>query len=447
LFHLHGRALPLEREVYLRMSLLSTFLLILAALVAIGWFGLLTRLLITNRGERPLEPILDPVPEDAPLVDVIVAARNEEREIERCVISLLAQSYPHYSITVVDDQSTDGTGAILDALAARPENRDQLRVIHGVKRPEGWMGKTWALQQAIGQARGEWLWFVDGDVWVERHALATAWHVATRRGADLVSILPGARCETFWQSVISPTLGIMLVQLYPVNHVNDPKRPNVALAAGGFLLIRRTAYEDAGGHAAVRGEVIEDIHLARLVKKRGWRLHTTGSVKLATTHMYGTLAEIWRGMRKNAFALMDYRLSTFAWSLVLWTVMAWTPVAALIAGIVARANHAPGGGVLVAAGIAGILGQFAISAPFVLLMKLPILYSLSLPLGISLYLAIISSSVWLHARGQIHWKGVTYASKDVKTAGLWDRGRGDGAAEAALVQPAPVAPESRSESR
>ena len=144
----------------------------------------------------------------------------------------LAETYPDLAITVVDDQSSDATGAIW-TIARSTQNAGRLRVIHGVQRPEGWLGKTWALQQGVAAARAEWLWFVDGDIVLDRHALATAWHEAARRNADLVSIFPGSRCESFWQSIISLALGNMLVQLYPLNQVNDPRRPNMALPRAG----------------------------------------------------------------------------------------------------------------------------------------------------------------------------------------------------------------------
>ena len=147
------------------------------------------------------------------------------------------------------------------------------------------------------------------------------------------------------------------------------------------------------------------------------------------THMYGTLGEIWLGLRKNAFALLDYRLSRYVTTMLVWTTMAWVPLLALTWGLVARAGPRQ-----VRWGSSPRarrnLGQAAITLPFVVVMEFPLLYSVSLPLGISLYLAIISASVWRHRQGQITWKGVTYAASEVKTAGLWGRGRADGARRA-----------------
>jgi hypothetical protein len=123
-------------------------------------------------------------------------------------------------------------------------------------------------------------------------------------GADFVLLLPGVRCRTFWQGAIASSFLQLLSQLYRLDRVNDPTRPEV-IAAGGFILVRRSTYERAGGHEAVRSAVIEDIHLARRVKETGGKILVRLAPALAWTHMYGKFSEIWRGLRKKAYAGMD----------------------------------------------------------------------------------------------------------------------------------------------
>ncbi len=388
------------------MNLIAGIVLTLAGLVAFGWLGLTARLVVLNRRERPLKPTQDPASADAPFIDLIVAAHNEERDIEVCVRSLLAQVYPSLRITVVNDQSNDATGAILDRLAeeAAATGGHALHIIHGIERPEGWVGKTWALQQGLSEIEADWLLFVDGDMELHPRAVATAWQAGQKVRADLVSILPGVRCETFWQRVAGIELTLMISHLFPIASVNDPKRPD-AIAAGGFFLVRRSIYEAVGGHESVRREIVEDIQIARRIKGADGRLLVKGAPDLASTHMYGTLGEIWRGLRKNAYAGMEYQFYKYVTGVFLALIFSWAPWVALVWGLLERTvESGPLTVPLIVVGLVGILAQALSAAPFVWVLRLPFFYVFSLPIGISLYVAIATASVWHHRRGRILWK-------------------------------------------
>ncbi len=376
-----------------------------ASLVALGWTALAVRLVALARGRwsRFLTPVAAP-PVDGPTVDAIVPARNEEDHVAATVEALRAQDYPRLGITIVDDQSTDATAAILARLAS--EGGAPLRLVRGVERPSGWVGKTWAVHQGVAGARADWLWFVDADMGLHPLALASAMAEADRTGADLVSLMPGVRCRTFWQGAIAASLLQILAQLYPLSRVNDPKRPE-AIAAGGFLLVRRSTYERAGGHEAVRRAITEDIMLARAVKATGGKLDVRLAPGLAWTHMYGRFGEIWRGLRKNAYAGMDYMPHKYATGAIAGLVMAWAPGLALAHGI--YWGQAPA----VAVGLGGVLAQVVATAPVLVFLGLPLPFALTLPAGITAYVAIASASVWHHHRGRILWKGRAIASSTV----------------------------------
>ncbi|CAN5896380.1 hypothetical protein BH23PLA1_BH23PLA1_08120 [soil metagenome] len=401
--------------------ILAWIVVALTALVALIWFALTARLGFIMRRERFLKPVQGPVPTlaeaETTAIDLIVAAHNEEREIEACVRSLLAQDYPSLRITVVNDQSTDATGAILDRLAseARAGGGHPLRIVQGVERPEGWLGKTWALQQGLEGIEADWLLFVDGDMKLHPKAVLTAFQAGQDTGADLVSILPGVRCESFWQKVAAIELSLMISHIYPLARINNQNRPE-ALAAGGFLMVRRELYEGVGGHEAVRREIVEDIQLARRIKGAGGRLLVKGAPDLASTHMYGTLGEIWRGLRKNAYAGMEYQIYKYVTGAIGAIWLAWTPLLALIWGLAqgfgeSGLTTAP----LIAVGLLGILAQATAAAPFVWALRLPIAYAFSLPVGISLYVAIASSSVWHHRRGRILWKDRQFSTQTLRS--------------------------------
>ncbi|WP_435010689.1 glycosyltransferase [Tundrisphaera lichenicola] len=378
-------------------------ILIPGGLVALAWTALAIRLIRSSRGEwfRFLRPIEGPIP-DGPEIAAIVPARNEEANIAQTIESLRAQEYPSLTITVVDDQSTDQTWPILERIANESDNRAALRVVRGLERPAGWVGKTWAVHQGVSKTRAEWLWFVDADMGLHPRALASAIREADRTGADLVSLLPGVRCETFWQGTIAASFLQLLAQLYPIDRVNDPDRPD-ALAAGGFILVRSSAYERAGGHEACRGEIIEDLKLAQHVKKAGGKLAVRLAPGLAWTHMYGSFGEIWRGLRKNAYAGMDYMPHKYVTGAILALLMAWAPAACL----------ATGSSPAIVIGACGIAAQVLASVPILVFLDLPWIFALALPAGITAYVAIASASVWHHHRGRILWKDRVLSTSDV----------------------------------
>ena len=388
---------------------MSTISIALGGFVAMAWTALAIRLIRLSRGEsfRFLGPIAGTTKTTA-TVDAIVPARDEEANVERTVRALRAQEYPGLSIMVVDDQSTDSTAAIVGRLAEPADGQVPLKVIRGSERPEGWVGKTWAVHQGAREASGDWLWFVDADMGLHPRALATALAEADRAGADLVSLLPGVRCETFWQGAIASAFLQLLGQLYPLDRVNDPSRPE-AIAAGGFLLIRRDAYEKAGGHEAVRREIVEDIQLAKRVKGSGRKLLVRLAPSLAWTHMYGSFGDIWRGLRKNAYAGMDYLPHKYVTGAIVALMMGWVPWVTLGVGVGGSSLD------LISVGAWGIVGQVAATLPILVFLRLTVGFALTLPLGISAYVAIATSSVWHHHRGRILWKGRTIPSGVVAT--------------------------------
>ncbi len=401
------------------MATVPFVLALLSGAVALAWTGLALRLLGRVDAYRPLSASAHPPPMDAPPVDVVVPAHNEERDIESTVCSIFAQDYPVLQLTVVDDQSVDATGAIVDRLAFRqreaPVGTRSLRVIHGVERPEGWVGKTWALYQGVADARAEWLLFVDGDIHLHPEALSTAWRKSQETGADLVSFLARPACESFWQGTIALSFMQVLAQLFPLDRVNDPRRAE-AIAAGGFILVRRSVYERADGHQGVRREIIEDIQLSRRIKEVGGRLSVHLAPDLVWTHMYGSFSDIWRGLRKNAYAGMDYQFHKYVVGSVVALLMAWAPPVTLAWGLLAIASSldARGGpAIWIGLGLWGWMAQALASAPLIRYLKLSAPFALSLPAGITAYVAIATASVWHHHRGRVLWKERIYDSRTV----------------------------------
>lgn len=244
-------------------------------------------------------PVVDAIT-GAPPVSIVVPARNEERSIERCARSLLAQSIPDFELIVVDDRSTDGTRAILDRLA-REDRR--LRVVAGAELPPGWIGKSWALHQGATVARGTWLLFTDADSIHSPASVTSSLDFARSRQADAVSIITHQELGSWAERAILPSiLGLIFFSQGNFDRLNDPGQTRRALANGQYVFISRRAYDALGGHAALRGEMVEDVEFARRIKRDGrFRLLMAAGQDLASVRMYHSFREIWNGFTKNVY--------------------------------------------------------------------------------------------------------------------------------------------------
>ncbi len=276
----------------------------------VGFYLILWRRIFPDKKDRvhPLPPAQQASAvgvdtSDHPLVSVIVPARNEERNIRRCVTSLLEQDYANYEVIVVDDGSTDRTGQILDDLAASHPHGNRLYILRlRDELPSGWAGKPHAIHRGTQEARGTWLLFTDADTWHATNALRSTLAQAIEEQADLFTIGSAQELPSFWDNVMMPMAYLGVAMLYPPKLVNDPLSP-VAVANGQYILIRRTVYDELGGYARpeLRATLLDDRDLARIVKEHGYKLHLVDGRGLLSVHMYHSLDETWRGWRKNAY--------------------------------------------------------------------------------------------------------------------------------------------------
>lgn len=276
---------------------MMTFLVLLNGLASLAVLPSVRAMLAVQRNWISV-PVVAEAPASAPFVSVIVPARNEERSIERCISSLLAQDYPGFEVIALDDRSEDATGKILARLA-RSDAR--LRVLSGTPLPDGWVGKCWAVFQAAREARGEWLLFVDADTHHQPAMLASTVAFAREHELDLLTLGPYQELGTFWEKAVLPAIfGVIMTMGGSMAEVNDPRK-TPAKANGQFLLFRASVYWRIGGHEAVRDELVEDFAVARRVKGSGHRLVVADGHDLVTTRMYRSVREIWEGFGKNSY--------------------------------------------------------------------------------------------------------------------------------------------------
>jgi hopene-associated glycosyltransferase HpnB len=238
-------------------------------------------------------------PRAAPAVDVVVPARDEARLIGRSLRSLLGQDYAGpLRIIVVDDASTDGTGAIARSLA-------EVTVIGGAPAPPGWSGKLWAVAQGLDAAdAGEFVLLTDADIVHDTRHVASLVAKAEREDLDLVSEMVTLACNTAAEHALVPAFVFFFQLLYPFAWVNDPLAATAA-AAGGSILLRRRALLRIGGIAAIHGALIDDVALAAAVK-RGGRIFIGHSVLARSMRAYPTAAEIWRMVARTAYVQLRY---------------------------------------------------------------------------------------------------------------------------------------------
>ena len=347
---------------------------------------------------------------EEPLISVIIPARDEARNIERCVTSLLAQDYGHFEVIVVDDRSKDATPVILANLAtARSQENPRLRVLSGEELPEGWAGKPHALFQGAEIARGSWLCFMDADTFAEPNLLSASFTAAQEGKADLFTILTAQELGTFWERVVLPVVFTALSVGFSPRRVNDPTKPD-AIANGQFILIQHSVYTAVGGHAAVRDQIVEDKALAARVKGAGYRLVIADGREVARTRMYTSLPEIWEGWTKNIYLGMRDRLGLLLFGglvgligallLPFWlfgSLFWFFQAGGIVAGVITFQAVLLDGFVL--------WMRYQVSRSF----QLPGWYALTFPLGALIFTGMMFFSALkvLSGRG-VTWKGRTY---------------------------------------
>lgn len=342
-------------------------------------------------------------------VSVIIPARDEEASIARAVRSVAAQEGV-LEILVVDDQSQDRTGEILAELQ---REIPLLRAIRIQSLPEGWVGKSHALWKAASEARGEWLLFADADTEHRSGSLATLLARAESEQAALLSVSPGQRTETWWEKAVIPLVYVHLARLYRFEEVSDPRSP-AAAANGQYLLIRREAYERAGGHAAVRDAILEDVELARRVKTAGGRLVFLPGAAWVETRMYQNFAALWRGWKKNAYLLYERRLGRMLKTVAeLWLLDSAPPLALLALCAMFALGWGGVWTILAAVGclLMALWRQWSYAQALTRLGFDPGLANYQIPGAALLGLILLASARAHRSRGSILWKGRAYSTK------------------------------------
>ena len=269
----------------------SSITYILTGLLFLGWIHRFIKITAISGKNHMLPPDESSRLGTEPLVSILIPALNEENNIEKCVTSLINQEHKNLEIIVVNDRSTDQTEEIVKKLCQQDKRVQLITMDHC---PEGWSGKNHALTHGVKQAKGKYLVFTDADTFHYPTCIKTAVSYTENNQVDLLSINPHLVTKSFWENVIMPIAGGVLMLWFPVEKINDRKN-NRSYANGQFMLFNTDSYNKIGGHTAVKQELLEDLAFGRLIKQYGLHLKALWGPELYQTHMYSSLREIWRG--------------------------------------------------------------------------------------------------------------------------------------------------------
>lgn len=374
---------------------LQSFLAVLAAYLALVTLTNLRSLRRLTAANAPAEP---------PLVSVLVPARDEERNIGRCVDALLAQEYTNLEVLVLDDHSTDRTGEIVRQVGS---GDPRLRLLRGQQLPPGWLGKHWACHQLAQAAAGKLLLFVDADTVLEKGTVRDAVAALGADKADMLSLLP-ARVPGSWvDGMVFPVIDWAFHAWVPFAVAYAVRVPSLSLAFGQFLLFRREAYEQLGGYEAIKDRVVDDIELGRRTTAAGLRWRLYDGSRRVKTYMYASVSETLEGFAKNIFAFFGAQIGLF---MLVWTLgmaVTFAPIAVILAA--AMGADVGIAALALAYIIVGLL--FVTWVVVCLRFRYGLWCAAAYPVPVMVTLQVALRSMVLTLRGRTQWKGRVIAAR------------------------------------
>ncbi|HXG84461.1 MAG TPA: glycosyltransferase family 2 protein [Pyrinomonadaceae bacterium] len=381
----------------------TIFLLVFAWSIVGLWLGALLRTWFCLKKLKPLELNKTAKNESKPLVSIIVPARNEaHRVLEKSIRSMITQTYENFEIIILDDRSTDDTKEIIEKVFAEQskiQNPKFKIIFDGIELPANWLGKPFALHQALKHSRGEWIITADADIIFAPETLQTVVDYVETNRFDALTLAPKLMFQSFWETLFMPTFAWFCLLAMPLHLANDAKRKE-SVGFGNFFMFRRDVLDEIGGFEAVKSEVAEDLKLAEILKQKGFNLRADYAPKLIETRMYAGFREIWQGFTKNLFSGMKFSFPKTIFSLFSILIFGVLPSFLAISVLA--------------------FGQFTLFAPLVSIYCLQTavfilvqknwfgnqLFAFLTPLGLLMFLLILANSTVKVLSGKgVTWKG------------------------------------------
>ena len=349
---------------------------------------------------RTLLRLTPPDPSRWPRVSVIVPARNEADTIGPALRSRLLDDYPDLEVIVVDDRSDDGTGTVIDRVTEGDSRVVKMRI---ESLPEGWLGKTHALELGVRRATGEWLLFSDADVRVTIGALRRAVALAEADGLDLIALVPGYRTGSFAIDAVWAVFMRLLALSVDPRKIRDPMSP-VSMGSGAFNLVRRSAFESTPGFEHLRLETGDDAALGVMLKTYGARCEMLDGAGCASVAVYRSVGEFLHGIEKNGSTLVDKPFAVLFAGFVLFVAIELAPFVALFLG--------PAW--LRVLGFVAVVAMTSANAAALWANTRQWLPGLAWPFGDVMMAFGLLRSTWLAAhRGGVFWRGTFYAADEL----------------------------------
>ena len=347
---------------------------------------------LDDRRHRVALDDVDPADGDA-TVSVIVPARNEAGRLTPALASLEAQTHTRLEVIVVDDESEDDTHA-----EACRSSSARVGVLRGTPLPAGWVGKSWANHQGARLATGEWLLFTDADVIHAPDTIARAVALTEQLGAPGLTLLPLLESGSPAERIVQPAAAVLIRSFVAPGLLVRLRVAPTAIAAGGFILLRRSMYDAVGGHAAIRNRLVDDKALAERVKRHAGPLAIASSGGRVRVRMYRGAREVWRGWRKNTSVGLAEGSPLLAGATALGGIVVslWPYLA------VVRGPRLLGAG--------AIALQLAARWDVEPVAPTPRFYRLTLPLGCCFLSATSLVSTVDRVRGRVNWRGRSYVT-------------------------------------
>lgn len=338
---------------------------------------------------------------ECPSISLIFAGRDEQEKLPAALAALAMLDYPHLEIIAVDDRSTDSTSRLLDDFA---RCHPRARAVHVSSLPAGWLGKPHALQQGYERSSGDWLLFTDADVRFAPDVLRRCVTLIERRKLEHLTLFGDVEMSGFWEKVLITFFGLAFHLATDPYRVSDPQS-RFYVGVGAFQMLTRAAYESSGTHRRLAMEVVDDMKLGKMVKQCGFRTCVAVAQAFVTVRWHSGLGNLVRGVTKNFFAGVGYRLP-----------MAFLAICGLL-----LTNVAPFLGLFLEHGWARILSGIAVAiavafhAAAAFVMRVSPLYALTHPIGAVLfaYMLLRSTAVTLW-HGGVTWRGTFYRLEELK---------------------------------
>lgn len=333
-----------------------------------------------------------------PEVSILIPMRDKAGNAEGVISSALALDYPDFEVLVYEEGSGDGTWEVLAGIT-----HPQLKVIKGTPPPPGWTGKNWACHNLAKQGKGELLLFLDADVRLAPQALQAAVAELIDGRYHMISVLPHQEVGSFGELLLVSIIPWALASFFPLILTKFFPRTKLQATVGQFILVRKDAYEEAGGHEAIRGEVLDDFELGWRMRERGFGVGLFYGGELVSCRMYRGFRQAFDGLSKNLFLVFRRRLALFAfvWAFVLYS--SWQPLSVSVAA--GLGASVPDGALLPSLLAAALsLALWGITAVrFGLPGYLPLVHPLVTAVA---FATAVRSSFW-HLSGRGTWKGRT----------------------------------------